>query len=125
MRRLERAHELPPSDCVSCKLQVVNKNQAAENHPAARKQFPLRLDAGPSRYSGYKLPLIPARFIPQGEFDPVPKSELVIDHAEIILHHVFRGADGVRYLVVLQSLGYKLDDAVFALTGCTGSIAVV
>ena len=76
--------------------------------------------------SGYKLvPLIPARLIPQGKFDPVPKSELVIDHTEIILHHVFRGADGVRYLVVLQALGYKLDDAVFALTGRTGSITVV
>jgi hypothetical protein len=80
---------------------------------------------GPSCYSGCKLPVSPARLIPQGKFHAVPESELVVDHAEIILHHVLRGADGMRYFVVLQALGYELDDAVFAFTGDTASIAFV
>ncbi len=80
---------------------------------------------GPFRCSGRKLPVVPARLIPEREFHPVPQSELVIDHAEIILDYVFRGADDVGDLVVLQALGDKFDDAVFSFTGGTASIAFV
>jgi hypothetical protein len=102
----------------------VSESRTVENHPAARKRF-LLTGSGPSRYSGRKLPVIPARLIPQGKFHTVPESELVIDHPKIILDDVLRGADGMGDFVVLQALGYELDDAVFAFTGGTASIAFV
>jgi hypothetical protein len=101
----------------------VIKSRASRTAPAARKRLLAR--RGPARSSGRKLPVIPARLIPQGKFYAVPESELVINHAEIILDHVFGGADSMGYLVVLQALGDKLDDAVFAFTGRTASIAFV
>jgi hypothetical protein len=75
--------------------------------------------------SGREFWLTPARLIPQGELDAVPEAELVVDDTEIILHHVFCGADFMSHVAVLQTLGDKLDDTVFTLAGCTGSITLV
>jgi len=79
----------------------------------------------PSVYSGRKPRFVLARLIPQGKFHTVPESKLVVDHSQIIFHHVFRCADGMGYVAVLQALGDKLDDAVFALAWGTGSITLV
>src|SRR5580704_18365356 len=68
---------------------------------------------------------MPARLIPQGKLYAVPQSELVVDNAQIILHHVFRSANFVGHVTVFQALGDKLDDSIFTLVGGTGSITVV
>ena len=60
---------------------------------------------------------MPARLIPQGKLHPVPESKLVVDHAQIILHDMFRRADSVGHVAVFQALGDKLDDLTFPLAG--------
>src|ERR1700693_2702296 len=67
----------------------------------------------------------PARLIPQREFHAVPESKLVVDHAQIVLHDMFRRADGVGHVAVFQALGDKLDDLAFPLAGDAASITFV
>src|SRR5271156_5390057 len=122
MQQQEKAPPPPPRDCVSWKPQTAIKSRPRRT---GRQTLSTSDCTRTVRCSGGELRVIPARLIPQGKFHPVPESELVIDHAEIIFDHVFRGADGVGYLVILQALGYELDDAVFAFTGRTASIAFV
>ena len=72
-----------------------------------------------------KFCLLPARFIPQGKFYPVPESQLVVDHAKIILYHMLRSANRIGNVTVFQALGDKLDDSGFTLAGSAGSITLV
>src|SRR5579864_5986089 len=41
------------------------------------------------------------RLIPQCEFNPVPKSEFVVNHPQVVLYDMFRSPNGIRYLFVL------------------------
>src|SRR5208282_3866476 len=86
----EKARRLPPNDCGSCKLSVVGKCGRQESSLPPRKVTPPQSTRRLPGYSGRKLRLMPARLIPQGKFHPVPESKLVVDYAQIILHHVFR-----------------------------------
>ena len=58
--------------------------------------------------------------IPKRQFDPVPKAELVVDYAEIILDNVFGCAEGIRNFPVLAALGDELDDGMFSGVGSAG-----
>jgi hypothetical protein len=58
-----------------------------------------------------------AGFVPEGQFDPVPEAELVIDDSEVIFDDVFCRADGIRDFAVFESLGNELDDSLFTLAG--------
>lgn len=70
-----------------------------------------------SNPSGVRRDFLSASFVPEGQFDPVPESELVVDDSEVILDDVFCRADGVRDFAVFKSLGNELDDSLFALAG--------
>ena len=65
------------------------------------------------------------RFIPQGEFDPVPKPELVVNHPQIIFNDMFRRPDVIRNFFVLKAFGNKLDDSVFTFIWDTVSITSI
>jgi len=65
------------------------------------------------------------RLIPQRQFHPVPQSQLVVNHAQIIFHHVLRGPDFVGDFTVLQALGNELDDSLLAFTGDTAPITSI
>jgi hypothetical protein len=68
--------------------------------------------------------LLPAGFVPEGQFDPVPEAELVVDNSEVVFDNVLRGPDGVRDFAVLKSLGNELDDSLFTLAGDPISITL-
>jgi hypothetical protein len=70
-----------------------------------------------SSASGVRRDFLSAGFVPEGQFDPVPEPELVIDDSEVIFDDVFCGADGVGDFAVFKSLGDELDDSLFALAG--------
>jgi hypothetical protein len=72
-----------------------------------------------------KFRRLPSRLIPQRKLHAVPQAKLVVDHAQIILYHMFRGTNGIGHVAVLQALGDKLDDSVLALVGSAGSITFV
>jgi len=55
--------------------------------------------------------------IPEGEFDPVPESELVVDNAKVVLDDVLSGSDFIGNIAVLESLGNEFNDAVFPFAG--------
>ena len=61
--------------------------------------------------------LVPPRFIPQRQLDAVPQSKLVVDQAQIILHHVLGGPQRIGDLPVLAALGYALNDELLAFAG--------
>jgi hypothetical protein len=63
-----------------------------------------------------------ARFVPEGQFDPVPESELVIDDSQVVFDDVFRGSDFICDFSVLKSLGDEFDDSLFSLAGYTVSV---
>ena len=65
----------------------------------------------------------PASFIPEGEFNTIPESELVVDDAEVVLDNVFGGANFAGDVAILESLGDEFDDAVLAFTGDPVSVA--
>src|SRR5579862_3543902 len=81
--------------------------------------------AGSRELLGQKHRRTPSRLIPQREFHPVPKSEFVVNHPQVIFHDMLRGPDGIRYLFVLQAFGNKLDDSVFTFIWDTGAIASI
>ena len=59
------------------------------------------------------------------KFHPVPESEFVVDHSQIILHHMFGGSDSFGDFLVLQAFGNELDDSVFTFIGDTVPIASI
>jgi len=65
----------------------------------------------------------PAGFIPEGELDAIPESELVVYDAEVVLDDVFGGTNFVGDVAILESLGNKFDDPVFAFTGDPVAVA--
>ena len=77
-----------------------------------------------SMASGVRRDFLSAGFVPEGQFDPVPEPELVIDDSEVVLNDVFCRADGVRDFAVFKSLGDELDDSLFALAGNPISITL-
>jgi len=62
------------------------------------------------------------RFIPKGKFHAIPKTELIVNHSQVILDHMFGCANGLRHLTVLQTFCDKLDDPLLAFTGDAASI---
>jgi hypothetical protein len=72
--------------------------------------------------SGVRRDFLAARFVPEGQFDPVPESELVIDDSQVVLDDVFRGSDFICDFSVLESLGDEFDDSLLSLAGYTVSV---
>ena len=62
-------------------------------------------------------------FVPEGEFDSVPESELVIDDAKVILDDVLGGADFSCNFAVFESLSNEFDDTLFSFTGDSFTVA--
>ena len=58
---------------------------------------------------------VPPCLVPQGQFDTVPKAEFVVDHAEIVLHHVFGSTKRAGDFAVLTAFRYALNDVLFTL----------
>ena len=78
-----------------------------------------------SRISGVRRDFLPAGFVPEGQFDPVPESELVVDDSQVVFDDMFCRSDGVRDFAVLEPLGDEFDDLLFSLTGNPVSIALL
>src|SRR5580698_10639220 len=77
-----------------------------------------------SKALGASRDLVPAGFVPEGKFDPVPESELVIDGSEVIFDDVLCGSDCVCNFAVFESLGDEFDDLLFSFAGASFSIAL-
>src|ERR1700758_5540902 len=73
---------------------------------------------------GVKRFFVLASFVPEGKFDTVPESELVIDDAKIILDDVFGGSEDCGDFRVLESFCNQFDDAIFPLAGDACSVAL-
>lgn len=63
-------------------------------------------------------------FIPQRQLYPVPHPQLVVDHAQIVLHHVFGGSDRYGDLFVLQASGNQGDNSLLSVGWPAGSVEV-
>ena len=63
--------------------------------------------------------------MPEREFDAVVKTELIVNHAQIILDYLFCGSDRFRDFVILQALCDKVDDSLFALIWNACSVQVI
>lgn len=55
------------------------------------------------------------RLVPKRQFHPVPEPELVVDHPEVVLYDMLRGADHICDFLVLQARSNERDDSVFTL----------
>ena len=77
-----------------------------------------------SRTSGVRRDLLAAGFVPEGQLDAVPESELVVDDSEVVFDNVLRGADGVCDLSVFEPLSNEFDDLMFSLAGDTVSVTL-
>jgi hypothetical protein len=77
-----------------------------------------------SRTSGVRRDFLSARFVPEGQLDSIPETELVVDNSEVIFDDVFGGSDFVGDFSILESLGDEFDDPLLSLTGYTVSIAL-
>src|ERR1700720_47104 len=64
---------------------------------------------------------IPAH-VPERQLNPVPQPELVVDDAEMILHHVFSCADDFGHFVVLEASRDQFDHFPLARAGCARPI---
>ena len=67
--------------------------------------------------SGVRRDLLPARFVPKGQFDSVPEAEFVIDDSQVVFNDVLCRPDLVRDFAVFESLGDEFDDSSFSLAG--------
>jgi len=65
---------------------------------------------------------VPAGFVPEREFDPIPESKFVKDDAKVVFHDILSRADDVGYFSILESLGDELDDLPLAWAGDAGSV---
>lgn len=76
-----------------------------------------------SRGSSSGRLFVPPCFVPEGEFDSIPESELVIDDSEIILDDVFSSSDFVGNFFILESLGNKFDNSALSFAGYALSVS--
>ena len=58
-----------------------------------------------------------AGFVPEGEFDSIPKSELVIDDAKIVFDDMLGGSDSICNFAVLEPLSDEFDETLLPLAG--------
>jgi hypothetical protein len=77
-----------------------------------------------SRTSGVRWDFLPARFVPEGQFDAVPEAEFVVDDSQVIFDDVFRGSDGICDFPIFESLGNKFDDSLLSLAGYAISVTL-
>ena len=68
---------------------------------------------------------VAACFVPEGQLDSVPESELVVDNSEIVLNDVLCGSDGISDFAVFKSLGNELNNALLSFTGDSFSVPFV
>lgn len=61
-------------------------------------------------------------FVPEGEFDSIPQSELVIDDSEIILDDMFCGSDFIGNFFIFESSGNKFNNSALSLAGYALSV---
>lgn len=74
---------------------------------------------------GYKHRWTAPRLIPQREFNPIPKAELVVNYPQVILHDVLRCPNRFCHFAILQAFGNEFNDSVFTFTGDTGPITSI
>jgi len=71
---------------------------------------------------GVRRDFLTPRFVPEGQFDPVPESELVIYDSQVFFHYLFGGSDFISDFSVLKPLGDEFDDSLFSLAGYPVSV---
>src|SRR5579864_3996968 len=97
---------------------------AAERPDARTCLRPRTLCSQVSSTSGVKGFFVLASFVPEGKFDPVPESELVVDDAKIILDDVLGGSEDSGDFRVFESFCNQFDDAILPLAGDACSVAL-
>src|SRR4051812_35646713 len=78
-----------------------------------------------SRRSGVGWLFVASCFVPEGQLDSVPESELVVDNSEIVLNDMLCGSNGVGDFTVLKSLGDEFDNSLLSFTGNALSVPFV
>jgi hypothetical protein len=58
-----------------------------------------------------------ACFVPEREFNSIPKPELIVDSAQVVLDHMLCGSDGFSDFSVCESLGNEFNDSEFSFIG--------
>ena len=106
----------PPPFC------PIDNHFSAERVGKSAGLAPSRLQA--SSTLGVKRLFVLAGFVPEGKFDSVPESELIVDDAKIIFDDVLGGSQGSGDFGVLESFGNKFDDAVLPLAGVACSVTL-
>jgi hypothetical protein len=57
------------------------------------------------QYSIHHVLAMPPCFVPESQFNPVPKPELIVDNAQVVLDYVLADANGFGDFTVLKPLG--------------------
>jgi hypothetical protein len=65
---------------------------------------------------------MPAGFVPERKLDPIPESELVVDDAKVVLHHMLGGSNDFGHVAIPESLGYEFDDLLLTRAGNARSV---
>jgi hypothetical protein len=68
---------------------------------------------------------VPAGFVPQRKLNPIPESKFVKDDAQVVFHHILRGADRFGNFAILEALGDERDDLLLARARDTASVETV
>jgi hypothetical protein len=67
---------------------------------------------------------VAARFVPEGEFDPIPESEFVVDDAQVVFYDVLSRTQDFCDFTVLESLSDERNYPPLSLVRNTFSVAL-
>jgi hypothetical protein len=68
--------------------------------------------------------LVLARFVPEGEFDPIPQPKFVVDNAQIVFHDMLSRAEDFCDFTVFESLSDEHNYSPLSLVRNTFSVAL-
>src|SRR5690349_12182865 len=74
--------------------------------------------------SGMGSTFVASGFVPEGEFNPIPESEFVIDNSEVVFNDVLSGSNCGCDFSILESLGNEFNDSLLPFIGDTFSVAL-
>lgn len=81
-------------------------------------------DLRPGNVSIHRVLARLVHFVPEGEFDPVPKAKFVVDNAKVVLDDMLCGADGFSDFAVLEPLRDQFDNSKFSFVGSARSVPI-
>lgn len=67
---------------------------------------------------------MPACFVPEREFDPIPDSKFVVDDTQIVFYNILGGTHDLRDFTVLESLSDQSNYSLLSFARNPFSVAV-